>query len=65
MRGSELSGERNRDSVTASKVLLQSMLAHEGFRFEDENDMFGLGSVLTQVKNLKLVLRGHSAAQKR
>ena len=41
------------------------MLAYEGFRFEDENDMFGLGSVMTQVKNLKLILRGHSAAQKR
>ena len=65
MRGSELSGEKHRDSVTATKVLLQSMLAHEGFRFDDENDMFGLGSIMAQVKNLKLVLRGHSAAQKR
>ena len=41
------------------------MLTHEGFRYEDENDMFGLASVMAQVKNLKVVLRGHSAAQKR
>lgn len=64
-RGSELSGEKYRDSVTATRVLLQSMLTHEGFRCEDENDAFGLGSVMLQVKNLKLILRGHSAAHKR
>ena len=64
-RGSELSGEKHRDNVKATKVLLQSMLTHGGFRREDENDMFGIASVMVQVKNLKLVLRGHSAAHKR
>ena len=62
-RASDLSGKNNRD-VTATKVLLQSMLTHEGFRCEDENDAFGLGSVMLQVKNLKLVLRVRSAAYK-
>ena len=65
MRGSEFSGKAYRNSVRAWKALLQSMLTHEGFKFEDENDMFGLGSVIIQVKNLKLVLRGHSAAHDR
>ena len=64
-RGSELSGEKHRDNVTATRVLLQSMLVHEGFRCEDENDAYGLGSVMLQVKNLKLILRGHSAAHTR
>ena len=65
MRGSEFSGERYGDSATAWKALLQSMLSHEGFTYEAEKDMFGLGSVMMQVKNLKMVLRGRSAARHR
>ncbi len=64
-RGSQLSGAKYRDNVMAMKVLLQIMLTHEGFKCEDENDAFGLGSVMLQVKNLKVVLRGHSAAHNR
>ena len=41
------------------------MLTHEGFRCEDENDAFGLGSVMLQVENLKVILRAHNAAHNR
>ena len=64
-RASELSDEKHRDSVAATRVLLQTILTHEGFRCDDQNDLFGVGSVMLQVKNLKHILRGHSAANKR
>jgi hypothetical protein len=37
------------------------MLAHEGFEYEDENDENGLGLLMLQVKNIKRLLRSHSA----
>ena len=64
-RGTELSGGEHRDNVAATRVLLQSMLTHEGFDYEDESDAIGMASLMLQVKNLKHILRSHNAAHTR
>ncbi|KAL8840025.1 MAG: hypothetical protein Q9170_001509 [Blastenia crenularia] len=50
-RGTELSGGKHREGVTATQVLLQSMLVHEGFECDDEGDAAGLGSLMLQVQS--------------
>ena len=65
MRGWEFRAGKHREDITATRVLMQSMLVHEGFECEDEHDAFGLASLMRQVTNLKYVLRSHSAAQNR
>ncbi|KAL8848132.1 MAG: hypothetical protein Q9221_006818 [Calogaya cf. arnoldii] len=64
-RGSELSGGKHRDGVTATRVLMQSMLAHEGFDCGDDTDAIGLGSLMGQVEDVKHLLRTHGAANQR